>query len=125
MPCINHWEINWTGTAVPTSAKIGSVYYGEIFTQYLLMDSLPESLLTIKYFDTYSKRDGEITIQRTEELEGEAVFKLWAKNQIAELSFQQLPDSSKIIEISKEYQVASLLTAFICVKHKKEKLREI
>ena len=116
MPCMNQWEINWTGRAVPTSTNIGSVYYGEVFTQYVLMGSLPESLPTIKYFDTYSKIDVEINIQRAEPVQGEAVFKLWAKNQIAEFSLSQDQNSREIIEISKEYQVASSLTAFVCVK---------
>ena len=116
MPCMNKWEINWVGRAVPTSKNIGSVYYGEMFTQYVLMDTLPGSLPVIRYFDTYQKRDIEVNIHRSEIVEGEQIFKLWAKNQIAELSMNREINSREIIEISKDYQVVSSLTAFVCVK---------
>ena len=116
MPCMNQWEISWTGKAVPTSKNIGSVYYGEIFTQYLLMDALPYSLPVISYFDTYQKQEVQVNIQRVEAVEGEQVFKLWAKNQINEYILNKTQNSKEIIEISKEFQVVSPLTAFVCVK---------
>ena len=116
IPCMNKWEINWAGRAVPTSKNIGSVYYGETFTQYVLMDALPNSLPTIQYFDTYQQRDIGVNIYNSEIVEGDQLFKLWAKNEIAELSMDSKKNSKEIIKISKEYQVVSPLTAFICVK---------
>ena len=124
LPCMNKWNISWTGTAVPTDRNIGCVYYGEMFTQYVLMDVLPDSLPGITYFDTYSKSDIEVSIQRTDILEGDQVFKLWAKNQITELSQDRTKNSRDIIEISKEYQVVSPLTAFACVKPQEGEVRD-
>ena len=116
MPCMNKWEINWVGRAVPTSKNIVSGYFAETFTQYVLMDELPESLPVIRYFDIHQKRDIEVNIHRSEIVEGEQIFKLWAKIQIAELSMNREINSREIIEISKDYQVVSPITAFSCVK---------
>ena len=116
LPCMNKWEINWHGQAVPETLNLGSIYYGERFIQYILMDNIPENLPSIKYFDTYKKCNKEIAITHQKLINGDEIFKLWAKNKINDLKENANANQKEIIDISIKYQVPSLFTAFICIK---------
>ena len=75
LPCMNTWEINWAGQAVPQTQNLGSIYYGERFIQYILMDNIPENILTVEYYDTYKKHYQEVAVTNQKLINGDEIFK--------------------------------------------------
>ena len=119
LPCVNSWEINWTGECYPPTAKIGNVYYGERCVQYILLDTLPMVHPIIKWYDNFTKNVNQLTISTFQVLEGDQIFKLWAKHKI-ELLSESNQTKGEVIQLSKEFQIPSPLTSFICVKQYSE-----
>ena len=119
LPCVNSWEINWTGECYPPTEKIGNVYYGERCVQYILLDTLPQIHPVIKWYDNFTKKINQLGISEFQVLEGDQIFKLWAKHKIELLSDSNQTEE-EVIQLSKEFQIPSPLTAFICVKQNSE-----
>ena len=119
LPCVNSWEINWTGECYPPTEKIGNVYYGERCVQYILLDTLPQIHPVIKWYDNFTKKINQLAISEFQVLEGDQIFKLWAKHKI-ELLSDSNETKGEVIQLSKEFQIPSPLTAFICVKQNSE-----
>jgi uncharacterized protein YegL len=124
MPCMKTWRINWPGDSVPKSNEIGSIYYGERFIQYCLMEIMPSSLPELQYFDTYEKVEKTVRLEFIKEIEGEELFKLWAKNKIDELETQEIKAPNEVIRLSIDYQVLSQETSLICTKEKEGIIHE-
>ncbi|OMJ72557.1 hypothetical protein SteCoe_28973 [Stentor coeruleus] len=114
VPCISDWEVIWTGDLVPKPKDFGVVKYGEKFEIFSLIENISENLPVLKVYDTNKGGYKEFHIEKFEEIDGDEIFKLWAKNKIEELEVEVNKD--KVIEISKEFKVISKETAFICVK---------
>jgi von Willebrand factor A domain-containing protein 5 len=115
-PCTNHWENNWPGESYPMPSQMGNIYYGEKFVQFIMMDSLPNTTPTVKYFDSLSKQFIEVVTSNFTEINGDQIFKLWAKKKIDYLCQEAESNKSEIIEVSKNFGIPSEFTSFICVK---------
>ena len=120
MPCLNTWAIDWIGESYPATDKIGTVYYGEMCVQYILFDSMPNTLPLIKCFDNFTNTFKELTISSLDHIQGDQIFKLWAKKKLEFLSSDLKKNRQEIIGISKQFGIPSEITAFICVKENSE-----
>lgn len=120
LPCMNSWGIDWPGECYPTVDKIGNVYYGERCIQYILLNDLPNSMPIVKCYDNFTKNIKEFQINGLQEVPGEQIFKLWAKQKIDFLTEKLDVNRDVIIQLSKEFGIPSEATAFICVKENTE-----
>ena len=120
LPCLNSWGINWPGESYPSTDKIGSVYYGEKCVQYILMDTIPDELPIIRCYDNNTKGFKDLRISGVREIQGEQIFKLWAKNKIDWLSEELDNHREEIIMLSKSFGIPCELTSFICIKENGE-----
>ena len=115
-PSVNQWEISLQGEHYPTTSKIGNIHYGERFIQYYLLDKIPNDGITLKYFDNFEKGIVETPIGCLDFIEGEQIFKLWAKMKIEHLSKDRKSNENEIKKLSICAGIPCALTSFICVK---------
>ena len=115
VPCILDFQVDWEADCVPSNRNIGILKYGERFIQYSIMDHISTTRPVLKFFDTYAHKQLEYSISLQQEIPGDQIFKLWAKNKIQDMISESMPKES-IIKISTEFKVPSPYTAFICVK---------
>ena len=119
VPCISRWEIDWPGDPVPKAQEFGIIKYGERFLQYALLDSLPSQPAVLRAYDTCLHGYKEFSISLTSCIEGDQIFKLWAKNKIKDLvSTNQ--SKEEVLKVSLEFKVLSPYTSLICVKENEE-----
>ena len=84
------------------------------------MDNIPENILTVEYYDTYKKHYQEVAVTNQKLINGDEIFKLWAKNKMHDLKENSNDSQNKIIDISIKYQVSSPFTAFVCINENVE-----
>jgi von Willebrand factor type A domain/Vault protein inter-alpha-trypsin domain len=120
LPCLNTWGISLKGESYPSAENLGCINYSERFVQYIMLNGMPESSITISCFDNFKKSVIDYSINSFETIPGDQILKLWGKNKIDFLSKSFSENRDSIIEISKELGIPSKATAFICIKENSE-----
>ncbi|OMJ74517.1 hypothetical protein SteCoe_26519 [Stentor coeruleus] len=115
VPSLNKWESTWQGEIYPKNEDLGFVFYGEPCIQYILMDSIPSHMVTIKCYDNFKGTNIEIPINNFQIVENPDIIKLWAKHKISHLEKSSDQNSKEIISLSTFFQIPSILTSFICI----------
>ncbi|CAG9312779.1 unnamed protein product [Blepharisma stoltei] len=118
MPAISNLHMTSKENIVYSPQKLKNIYYGERLTIYAhLGNIIPTQEILLECFDTKADEKITFSVNFGNKIEGNDVFKLWAKNRIDEFTvLETTGNTQNIVELSVKYQLISKYTAFIAVK---------
>lgn len=104
-PYITNVHISWNYQVVPSLTSLKNFQYGRSFCIYAILDKYPEVNPVLTCFESFNKRTLTLTVDNFKLVDGEEIFKLWAKHKISE-------EGEDVLNASLNYQVISPLTAY-------------
>lgn len=108
-PFVENVKVNLDWDFAPKLDSIKWINYGSRFCVFALGNSMPDGSCFLTCFDSFRHRELRFEIVSREIMDGDELFKLWAKHRIED-------DPINCLELSLQYQVISPKTCYFASK---------